>query len=260
MGTFILINNQGWALTAAHVVADVLTAKEHAKAVEGYYKQIEAIEKDDSKSKGKKFHLINQLKPSKDWIINHSVWWAGDELQFEIMHFDTDCDLAIAKLVGPVEKLGVTNYPIFAKPDPDISQGTSLCRLGFPFHELKVSFDEAKGSFCINNLPPSLATFPNDGICTRHVIMQAPDGKQIHFLETSSAGLRGQSGGPIFDVSGNVWALQSRTASLSLGFAPKIKEGNREITEHQFMHTGWGTHVFHIRSLLEQFGISFQSA
>jgi hypothetical protein len=108
---------------------------------------------------------------------------------------------------------------------------------------------------------PALATFPNDGILTRNVNMVDPNTKrQIHFLETSSAGLRGQSGGPIFDVNGHVWALQSRTTHLPLGFAPKVKANGKEITEHQFMHVGWGVHVPHIRELLENFKVPFQSA
>ena len=46
--------------------------------------------------------------------------------------------------------------------------------------------------------------------------------RKVHYLETSSAGLLGQSGGPIFDIDGTVWAMQSRTTHLPLGFAPKV--------------------------------------
>ena len=85
--------------------------------------------------------------------------------------------------------------------------------------------------------------------------------RQIHILETSSAGLRGQSGGPIFDTDALVWAIQSKTQSLALGFAPKIKlQGGKEITEHQFMHVGWGVHVSHARELLDKHKVSYQSA
>ena len=66
--------------------------------------------------------------------------------------------------------------------------------------------------------------------------------------------------GPIFDVNGNVWTLQSRTASLGLGFAPKVKHDGREIVEHQFMHVGWGTHVSHIRELLSKLSIPISIA
>ena len=260
MATFIVLNKEGWALTAAHVVQDVAVAAQHTKESEEYNKQVALINSDESTSKGKKKFLINQLKYSSEWITNNSVWWSGDGVGFDIIHFDSAADLAVAKLNGPVEKLNVTNYPVFANIAPELTQGTSLCRLGFPFHELKVSFDETTAGFRIDNMPPSLATFPNDGICTRHVMCEDPSKRQIHFVETSSAGLRGQSGGPIFDVKGNVWALQSRTSSLSLGFAPKVKQNGREITEHQFMHVGWGIHVSHIRELLEKLKVPFQSA
>lgn len=38
------------------------------------------------------------------------------------------------------------------------------------------------------------------------------------FIETSTPRLRGQSGGPIFDVNGAIWAIQSQTHHLKLGF------------------------------------------
>jgi hypothetical protein len=43
------------------------------------------------------------------------------------------------------------------------------------------------------------------------------------FVEMSSPGLRGQSGGPRFDVNGMVWGLQSRTQHLALGFSPQVE-------------------------------------
>ena len=67
-------------------------------------------------------------------------------------------------------------------------------------------------------------------------------GIQAHLLETSSPGLRGQSGGPIFDTDGRVWALQSRTTHLPLGFSPEVEVNGKEVTEHQFLNVGWGVH------------------
>lgn len=68
--------------------------------------------------------------------------------------------------------------------------------------------------------------FPIDGIMTRNIISgKSQDGIfEFKWLETSSPGLRGQSGGPTFDKDGNIWALQSQTRHLPLGFSPKIKK------------------------------------
>ena len=42
--------------------------------------------------------------------------------------------------------------------------------------------------------------------------------------------------------------FQSRTMHLPLGFAPVIKEGGKEIKEHQFLHVGIGAHVIESES------------
>jgi len=106
-----------------------------------------------------------------------------------------------------------------------------------------------------------LPLFPIEGIYTRNVITgKSKDGKyQIKFLETSSPGLRGQSGGPIFDVKGTVWAVQSRTASFPLGFSPKIKQKGKgkEVEEHQFLNVGWGVHPELIVVFLKDNGVKF---
>jgi hypothetical protein len=91
------------------------------------------------------------------------------------------------------------------------------------------------------------------------VLVNSQDGKhQAKYLETSSPGLRGQSGGPIFDRHGRIWALQSSTQHLPLGFEPTVKQGNKEIKEHQFMHVGWGPHVEEIVKLFREHNVSFE--
>jgi len=260
MATFVVVNDSGWILTAAHVVQDVFLARQHQQERAHFQKEVDAITANPKFSTGKKKHEINQLKRNWEWITNNSLWWALDGITFTNIQVDPLADLAIAQLAGPIDKLNTKTFPTFANPATPIPQGTSLCRLGYPFHDIKALFDNASNRFSIPDLP-ALASFPNDGILTRNVKMVDPNTKRaVHFLETSSAGLRGQSGGPIFDVKANVWALQSRTTHLPLGFAPKVKDKGKEITEHQFMHVGWGVHVSHIRELLDKFKVSYQSA
>jgi len=136
---------------------------------------------------------------------------------------------------------------------------TSLCKLGFPFHEIKTSFDKAKNTFTLAPGVLPLPFFPIEGICTRTVLAgRSKDGRyEVKFLETSTPGLRGQSGGPIFDRNGTVWALQSRTAHFPLGFSPKVKKGREEIEENQFLNVGWGVHPELMVAFLRDNGIKF---
>jgi Trypsin-like peptidase domain len=260
MATFIVLNDAGWVLTAAHVVQDAVLAQQHKKERDQYQSSVDAINANPAYSPGKKKHEINQLKKNWEWITNHSIWWAVDGITFKIIHADPIADLAVAQLAGPIDKLEVKGFPTFANPSNPIQQGTSLCRLGFPFYDIKALFDPASGQFSIPDLP-LLARFPNDGILTRNLLaVDNASKRNVHFLETSTPGLRGQSGGPIFDVKGHVWALQSRTSHLPLGFSPTVKYRGKEVTEHQFMHVGLGVHVSHIREFLEGLKVTFHSA
>ena len=78
-------------------------------------------------------------------------------------------------------------------------------------------------------------------------------------LETSSPGLRGQSGGPIVDREGTVWAIQSRTVHLQLGFNPTITKGKSVIEEHQFLNVGLGADAETLKGFLTLNGIGFET-
>jgi hypothetical protein len=98
-----------------------------------------------------------------------------------------------------------------------------------------------------------------DGIYTRECVLIEENTKiRAKFLETSSPGLRGQSGGPIFDVRARVWALQSRTFNFPLGFSPQLKIGNTSVTEHQFLNVGIGSHVEEILNFLRENQVQFE--
>jgi hypothetical protein len=51
-----------------------------------------------------------------------------------------------------------------------------------------------------------------------------------------------KSGGPIFDVNGTVWSIESRTTHFPFGFSPKVKKNAKEIEENQFLNVGLGVH------------------
>jgi hypothetical protein len=149
---------------------------------------------------------------------------------------------------------------VIKDPSKGLNPGTNLCKLGYPFHQIKASFDEEKNQFKFDPGVLPLPRFPIEGIFTRNVLIgKSGDGKyEIKLLETSSPGLRGQSGGSIFDTNGTVWAIQSRTGHLPLGFSPKVKKGGREIEENQFLNVGLGVHPELIVAFLADNGIKFK--
>jgi Trypsin-like peptidase domain len=189
-----------------------------------------------------------------------SFWWGKDGMTATDVVANFELDLAIARL-APFDPAWVTGYPVFKDPSAGILAGTSLCRLGFPFHEFTPTYEKGKG-FRLPDAALPAPVFPLEGIMTRNIVAgQTRDGKhEIKFLETSSPGLRGQSGGPVFDQEGRVWGIQSRTVHLPLGFSPPVPDGRKKEVEHQFLNVGWAVHPDVVYSFLKENRIKFTVA
>jgi hypothetical protein len=152
-----------------------------------------------------------------------------------------EADLLVGRL-EPFDPASVPTYPVIKDPS-NLRLGTSLCKLGYPFHEISATFDESKNAFRLAPDALPIPRFPIEGIYTRNCFTGKSSGKyDVKFLETSTPGLRGQSGGSIFDHKGTVWAVQSHTRHLPLGFSPKVKKNSKEVEENQFLNVGLGIH------------------
>jgi hypothetical protein len=255
--TFVIINRDGWILTAAHILQELFVAQQHRTERSQYETKIQEINSDPRLTLKQKNKRISRLPRNPKWITNHSYWWGTDGVRATQISVDKLADLAIARL-DPFDPNAISTYPTFKNPNSQLQTGTSLCRLGFPLHKVSSTFDPGTGNFQVAPGVLPLPRFPLDGIHTRVAIVQDQNtNRQTKFIETSSPGLRGQSGGPIFDRDGLVWAIQSRTVHFALGFNPKIKQGNKEIEEHQFLSVGLGAHVEEIVRLLTQHNVSF---
>ena len=254
-GTFIVLNKDGWILTAAHIVQQLGLRQQHQQLIAQYEARRVEILNDQTLRRKIRENQLRSLRPDPHWITDEGVLWGWPQCQIQSFVVKPFCDLAAGKL-EPFDSTWVKSYPVFKNPAEPMLIGTSLCRLGYPLYTINATFENGVFGLAPGVLP--IPRFPNDGIFTRNVNMVSPDKSQTaRFLETSTPGLRGQSGGPIFDTRGHVWALQSLTQSLPLGFAPEVKDGDKKIVEHQFMHVGWGVHVAEIIEFLSAAKIEF---
>jgi hypothetical protein len=264
VASMVIVNRDGWFLSAWHVnkmIADLTTAKGSYVAYLSMLSQIRGdatVSEAEKKRRQKKLH-----RPANDAVANWSVWWSFDGVQAVEITGIPDADLMLGRLT-PFDPALIRSYPTFRDVSTPLRPATSLCRLGFPFPSVAVTFDSTKQQFAFAQ-GSTLAMFPIDGIFTRQVMVsQNPAGYQNAFIETSSPGLRGQSGGPIFDVNATVWGIQSQTKHLSLGFDPvaPVPAGSKVpgSKEHQFLNVGWGTHPATIAGLLKEKGVAHSLA
>jgi len=96
---------------------------------------------------------------------------------------------------------------------------------------------------------------------TRHLVGE--DGHVVGF-ELSTPGLRGQSGGPVFDVEGKVWGMQVATAHLDMNFdvdQEVIRDGlKRHVKDSAFLHVGHCIHVDVLKAFMRENDIQFQES
>lgn len=256
IGSFIIVNDDGWILTACHIVKDIVANASASQEHRDILAQVEAVKLDTSivtHQKNKKIRHLSQRPPKS--LVADSAWWAGGG-GLEDVTILPDGDLAVARLVN-FDKAGVTNYPTFKDPTKAVDFGTSLCRMGFPFHPVQPEYSPDTGFNIPANTFP-MPVFPNEGILTRVLVVTQSVDKFVAFIETSSPGLPGQSGGPIFDKEGTVWGIQSHTTSIPLGFKPQVPGAPQGQVEHQFLNVGRGTHPATIVGLLKELGIKHQ--
>lgn len=258
-GAFILINDEGWVLTVAHILNSFLTFQNNQKAIAEHTQAVEAINKDQILIEKQRRKKINRLNFDGDWISNHSFWWGANGIQIDEFKFFYEGDIAIGK-IKDFKPFDGFEYPKIKNPK-NIRIGTFLCKLGYPFYGINTTFDESKNGFVLAEGTLPLPFFPIEGMYTRNIHIKSKTNKtnfEIKFLETSSPGLRGQSGGPIFDKDGVVWAVQSRTQHFPLGFSPSIERNGKKIEENQFLNVGWGVHPELIASFLNEYKVKFE--
>ncbi len=263
--TLFFVNNNGVAVTCKHVAENWIGQE----AINAKYQQFKAEKELLGKEVNKDYQAkISELEKKYNYITQET----SIQIQNRLMDsFDTissfDCimhpslDLAILKFKGFNSSFYQSNA-VFIADDTPIKQGKSLCRLGYPFVEFS-NFEYNMGNDSISfNQQGSLATpsFPLDGIVTRNLMAE---NKRIWGIEMSTPGLKGQSGGPLFDSKALIYGMQSATNHLHLGFDIKNKEiwseGKKVILNIQpHLHLGQCVSANEIKSFLRENQIEFQ--
>lgn len=253
---FIVINPKGWIITAAHVMKDAVTlatSDRNARIWEAQRAAILANQALSAKERQRQLDALGKHN-KKAARRGYSLWYFNNVTLRDVSILE-EIDLAVARLDG-FQPNWVSRYPSFKRPDDSFRVGASLCKLGYPFAEFVPTYDDASNTFSLNQM--EVTFFPIEGMFTRVIEVPPPAPAppfQLKFVETSSPGLRGQSGGPTFDTNGHIWAVQSQTRHLPLGFSPEIRHNGQTHKEHQFLNVGMGVHAETVLGFLNQLGV-----
>jgi hypothetical protein len=259
LAAFIVLNSDGWIATAAHVLEPMKAHPSHLQSIAGYEREVAAIDAGPGNDSGKAKRKRG-LAYDPAWIRNYSMWWGKDGPQIVDIATVEAADLTVARLEPFDAAAWGDTYPAFMT-DGELLCGTSLCRLGFPFHQVAATFDETTQGFVLADGTLPVSRFPNEGILSRFVMLDGEiGGTKMRFIETSSPGLRGQSGGPVFDVRGRIWGIQSHTRHYDLGFDAQTERDGQRVIERQFLNAGLALAADSVGAILTELGVRFESA
>ncbi|MFD2569700.1 serine protease [Spirosoma soli] len=258
--TLFFVNEEGCAVTCKHV-AELITQTE--KIYENYRK-FQGARRDVLREKNAG-HRISQLeeefKLRPDTIIRlrNNFVSCVDQYQRLTVDMHPTQDLALLRFEG-YTRLLYRSHAVFLGDSNRIKPGRSLCRLGYPFPEFtnfryNPSIDDIEWTTEGRVASPC---FPIDGIVTRLL----SDNVAITGIELSTPGLRGQSGGPLFDTNGLIYGMQSATRHLHLGFDIEDREvlvnGRKSrVSNYPFLNVGQCVHVNVIKAFLRERGVKF---
>lgn len=262
--TLFFVNEQGCAITCKHVAEMLMSADKVNKQYDAFKKERDAIKTDPKfKQLLKGLELKYHMKPSAPIQIKNNFVDCVDAMEsFDVMLHPT-LDLAIVQFKG-FSQLHYKGCALFLKEDQSIHQGKFLCRLGFPFPEFtNFQFNETADDIEWNSTGVNVSPrFPIEGMVTRFL---ADPTHNVYGIEMSTPGLRGQSGGPLFDNQGQVYGMQFSTKHLHLGFdivdKDLVIDGQiKKVSNYSFIHLGQCIHVSAIKSFLQQHGIKYHEA
>ncbi len=169
--------------------------------------------------------------------------------------------MAIIKFQG-FNRISYQSAAVFPKSNDYVEAGNFFCRLGYPFPEFtnfyyNILTERMEWTSTGITLSPQ---FPIDGMVTRKI--NHPQTREEFGIELSRPGLRGQSGGPLFDEQGLVYGLQSMTSHLHLGFdilqKEEIIQGKKvQISNHPYLNLGICVNHVVIKEFLRNHHIPF---
>lgn len=261
--TLFFVNDDACAVTCKHVVQQILIEEAVHSQYINFKSRFSRFLNDPSARIHRK-RLLEEVGVEEFSLARtlHSFPNCVEHPERFVIHTHPVYDLAIIRFLDYGKKL-YSGHARFLPDESAIRQGKYLCRLGYPFPEFtnyqyNSLKDDIEWTASGRQFTPN---FPVDGIITRHIADQFG----IHGIEMSTPGLRGQSGGPLFDSNGLVYGIQSSTRHLHLGFdqieKEVVHEGHKKrVSNFPFMNVGQCIHLSIVKQFLRENEVEFLEA
>lgn len=261
--TLFFVNEKGFAVTCRHVARQILYANSIYENYLKFSAEIRKFERDPAlETQRLLLEAKYKINPETPIRLLFNFINCVSTYKSLTIHLHPTQDLAIIHF-RDFESTLYHGYAHFLKDTKKIKPGKYLCRLGYPFPEFTNYHynKEINDIEWIKSGRIHTPSFPIDGIITRHI----GENNEVTGVEMSTPGLRGQSGGPLFDTNGIIYGLQSSTRHLHLGFDQVNREvitdgQRRRVSNYPFLNVGQCVHVDVIKQFLREKKIPFYEA
>lgn len=259
-GTLFFVNEEACAITCKHIINSIIDGDTINKRYQQFKADRTKIPKDSRYKKNLQgLELKYHYEENTTIQMRTTFLDCVDQMTGFSCDVHPEYDLGIIRFNGYTKTL-YNGFATFLKEGNNIQQGNTVCRLGFPFPEFtNYRYNEMTDDieWTKEGLVAS-PIFPLDGMVTRFL----GDAKGLYGIELSTPGLRGQSGGPLFNTNGTVYGMQFSTKHLHLGFDMEEKEilinnKNKKVTDYSFLHLGQCVHVNVIKNFLREKSVPF---
>ncbi|MFN5421945.1 MAG: hypothetical protein ACK5AO_01650 [bacterium] len=80
LGSFIVINDEGWCMTAAHNFGAAFTFNQHQQKIKEYQEKVYKIDANTQLKDKQRQALARAIKPNKKWLTDFSILLGGQPI------------------------------------------------------------------------------------------------------------------------------------------------------------------------------------